>query len=127
LTALMRYVSEEYLAEITAHVQHANAWLGDRPDLVTGTNGLPDPASRGIGRVEFIWRAMPISTNVMPYRFWLMQRLHDAVAQQDSTGQAAVRATLTESGLDSLLDLRTTRRVERVNHLEVWGPVASGA
>ena len=125
LTALMRYVSEEYLPEITAHVQHANTWLSDRPDLVTGTNGLPDPASRGIGRVDFTWRGMPISTNVMPYRFWLMQRLHDAVAQQDANGQAAVRATLAEAGLDSLLDLRTARRVERVNHLEVWGPLAA--
>ena len=29
---------------------------------------------------------------------------------------------LPTSGLEPLLDLRTTRRVERSAHLEVWGP-----
>jgi hypothetical protein len=59
----------------------------------------------------------------MPYRFWLLQRLHDAVASVDATSQAAIRTAFSNAGLESLLDLRTIRRVERVNHLEVWGPL----
>ena len=34
----------------------------------------------------------------------------------------ALRSTFADAGLAPLLDLRTTRRVERVDHLEVWGP-----
>jgi hypothetical protein len=30
---------------------------------------------------------------------------------------------LVETGLSPLLSLKTSRRVERHNHLEVWGPV----
>jgi glutathione S-transferase len=123
LVAMMRYVAEEYLPEITAHVEYANEWLTQQTDLVTGTNGLPDPGARGIGKTAFAWRGIEIETAVMPYRFWLMQRLHDAVAAVDASSQAAIRTAFSNAGLESLLDLRTIRRVERVNHLEVWGPL----
>jgi hypothetical protein len=122
LVAMLRYVADEYLAEITAHVDYANQWLAERPELEAGTNGLKRPGDRGIGAVEFMWRGIPITTGVMPYRFWLMQRVHDAVESFDDEGRAAVRSTLAAAGLDALLDLRTDRRVERVGNLEVWGP-----
>lgn len=122
LVAMLRYVAEEYLAEITAHVAFANDWLAERPELEAGTNGLKRPGDRGIGAVEFTWRGIDITTGVMPYRFWLLQRLHDAVASTDAAGQRSVRATFAEAGLDPLLDLRTDRRVERIDNLEVWGP-----
>jgi hypothetical protein len=123
LVAMMRYVAEEYLPEITAHVEYANNWLAEQTDLVTGTNGLPDPGARGIGKTAFAWRGIEIETAVMPYRFWLLQRLHDAVAECDAASQAAIRTAFRDAGLESILDLRTIRRVERVNHLEVWGPL----
>lgn len=123
LVAMMRYVAEEYLPEITAHVEYANEWLTQQTDLVTGTNGLPDPGARGIGKTAFAWRGIKIETAVMPYRFWLLQRLQDAVASCSATEQSAVRAAFNNAGLEPLLDLRTIRRVERVNHLEVWGPL----
>ncbi len=123
LVAMMRYVAEEYLPEITAHVNYANDWLAQQTDLVTGTNGLPDPASRGIGTASFSWHGIDIETAVMPYRFWLLQRLHDAVASFDASSQTVIRTAFGIAGLESILDLRTIRRVERVNHLEVWGPL----
>jgi hypothetical protein len=123
LVAMMRFIADEYLPEITAHVAYANEWLTEQIDLVTGTNGLPDPGARGIGKTAFAWRGIEIETAVMPYRFWLLQRLHDAVASVDASSQAAIRTAFSNAGLESLLDLRTIRRVERVNHLEVWGPL----
>jgi hypothetical protein len=126
---MMRYVSEEYLPEITAHVEHANEWLGARPDLETGTNGLDDPAFRSLdkgpaGAATFSWRGIELTTGVMPYRFWLMQRLHDDLAEASADDQAHARGVFASVGLDSILDLRTLRRVERDGHLEVWGPPA---
>jgi glutathione S-transferase len=125
LLNMMRYVAEEYLPEISAHIDFANNWITERPDLETGTNGLKFPGARGIGTAEFAWRGTTIRTAVMPYRFWLLQRLQDAFETADEAGQAVVRSTFRQVGLEPLLDLRTIRRVERTNHLEVWGPLIS--
>ncbi len=130
LLALMRYVAVEYLPEISAHVEFANQWLGEHPDIQAGTNGLDNPADRGLtggrdGVATFDWRGQRLTTVVMPYRFWLMQRLHDAVALASSDEQAVVRQVFDRCGLEPLLDLRTLRRVERAGTLEVWGPEAA--
>ena len=120
LTALMAYVAEEYLAEITAHVAFANQWLeeqGDDPALVKA------PLGRGIGFTEFEWRGQRISTAVLPYRFYLLQRLTDHVAGASDTDQTAIRALFASTGLEPLLDLRTDRRVLRRDHVEVWEAV----
>jgi glutathione S-transferase len=124
LKSLMRYVSDEYLAELQAHVAYANEWLAERPDIAPGTNGLKDPAQRGIGMAEFNWRGHEIKTSVMPYRFYLLQRLTDCFSQAGDADQKAICELFAETGLETILELRTTRRVERANHLEVWGDAA---
>jgi len=131
LLALMGYVAEEYLPEISAHVEVANQWLAEHPAIEPGTNGLENPAARGLmngrgltgsGAATFEWRGLQLTTSVMPYRFWLMQRLSDDLAAADISAQTRVRAVFAATGLEPLLDLRTLRRVERQGHLEVWGP-----
>lgn len=132
LLAMMRYVAEEYLPEISAHVDTANGWLSDHPEIEAGTNGLDDPAIRGLtggrgldagGSATFSWRGIELTTTVMPYRFWLMQRLHDDLGSASADAQANVRRVFAGVALEPLLDLRTLRRVERSGHLEVWGPL----
>lgn len=135
LLALLRYVSDEYLPEITAHVEVANEWLAEHPDIEPFTNGLDNPADRSLkggkvhaggGTATFEWRSTQLTTGIMPYRFWLMQRLHDDLARVSTTEQDRVRHVFAGCNLESLLDLRTLRRVERRNHLEVWGPMLTG-
>lgn len=130
LLALMRYVAVEYLPEISAHVDVANEWLAERPEIEAGTNGLKNPADRSLsgGRDEdgpnsatFKWRGQQLTTGIMPYRFWLMQRLHDDLARASADDQAQARDAFRTGNLEPLLDLRTLRRVERHGHLEVWG------
>ena len=116
LKALMAFVAEEYLAEITAHVIFANQWLAENADAGPGKTGL----GRGIGMTSFDWRGHEITTAVMPYRFYLLQRLTDWVDAASGADQHAIRAVFAETGLESMLDLRTNRRVERKDHLEVW-------
>jgi hypothetical protein len=132
LLALMKFVAEEYLPEIVAHVETANRWLAANPDIKAGTNGLDDPAARGLsggrglagdGVATFEWRGQRLTTGVLPYRFWLMQRLHDDLADASNDDQARLRAVFASAELEAMLDLRTLRRVERSNHLEVWGPL----
>ena len=130
LIAMMRFVAEEYLPEISAHVETANRWLADHPEIEAGTNGLENPAHRGLaegrdpgGAATFEWRGIQITTGVMPYRFWLMQRLHDDLETADAEQQEQTRAAFRAGGVEQILDLRTLRRVERADHLEVWGPL----
>lgn len=114
LKALMRFVAEDFLPELAAHVDFANSWLADRPVLVAGTNGLDNPGARGIGTAGFEWRGHALSTAVLPYRFWMLDRLQAAVGD-------SARLLFEETGLGPLLALRTDRPVERRGNLEVWG------
>jgi len=116
LKSLMAYIAEEYLPEITAHVAYANRWLAEGQERDPRKWGL----GRGIGMADFEWRGQEISTVVTPYRFFMLQRLTDCVAAASAPAQAAIRALFAETGLESILDLRTSRRVERKGHLEVW-------
>lgn len=121
LRSLLAFVARDYLPELSANVAFANDWLDAQPDLVAGTNGLPDPAQRSIGRCSFVWRGHQVETTVLPYRFWLLQHIQDSAATLTGPHQASLAALIDEVGLPSLLTLETRRRVERRNHLEVWG------
>lgn len=122
LRALLRFVAEDHLPELRAHIAFANAWLAERPELVAGTNGLPKPGARAIGAAAFTWREVEIETAVMPYRFWLLQRLQDFADGSAPDCASAVESLLADTGLSEMLTLRTARRVERRDCLEVWGP-----
>ena len=115
LKALLRFVAEDYLPEVRAYVGFANAWLAERPDLEPGTSGLARSSERAIGRVAFDWRGETIEVGVMPYRLWLLQKVQDVVADN-----LELNTLLLETGLADLATLRTSRRVERANQLEVW-------
>lgn len=116
LKALMRFISEDWLPEITAHIEFANDWLAeqDAPQLKPGALG------RGIGMATFDWRGHTIRTAVMPYRFYLLQRLTDAFDALDASDKADIEALFEETNLAPVLRLKTSRRVIRENHLEGW-------
>lgn len=123
LRALMRYVSEEYLPEIAAHVSFANHWLSKNPDIKEGTNGLENSAKRFIGLASFAWRGIDMKTLVMPYRFYLLQRVQDSYEAATAEDREALNEIFEDTGLSDLLALKTMRRIERQGYLEVWGPL----
>jgi len=116
LKALMNFIAEDYLSEMTAHIDFANEWLAeqDAPQLKPGVLG------RGIGMATFNWRGHTIRTAVMPYRFYLLQRLTDAFEALDASDKRAIETLFETTGLAPLLRLKTSRRVIRENHLEGW-------
>jgi len=116
LKSLMKFIAEEYLGEITAHVDFANEWLVENAE----TDPREMALGRGIGMATFDWRGREITTAVMPYRFFLLQRLTDWVEGLKDANKQSVRALFADTGLETILDLKTTRRVKRKNHLEVW-------
>ena len=120
LVGLLAFIAEDYLPELGAHIAFANSWLAANPDISPGTNGLKNPGGRVIGLADFDWRGHRISTGVMPYRFWMLQRIQDAYAAMDSATQTRVGEVLDAAGLGAMLTLRTDRRIARQNYLEVW-------
>ena len=70
LKALMRFVADEYLPEITAHTAFTNQWLADHPNPAESTT----PKNRFIDATTFEWRGHEITTAVAPYRNFLLQR-----------------------------------------------------
>lgn len=121
LKALLRFVAEDYLPEVEAFVGFTNRWLAEHPGIEAGANGLPRTQDRVIGQVAFRWRGHEITVGVMPYRVWLLQKVQAVYDASTGADRAGLDALLAETGLSSLATLRTTRRVERRGHLEVWG------
>jgi glutathione S-transferase len=121
LKALLAFIAEDYLPEVRAFVAFANEWLAARPDIEAGTNGLERVQERRIGEVAFDWRGHRITVGVAPYRLYLLQKIQDVAKQATPQAQEGMRALLAETGLTDLLTLQTSRRIERRNHLEVWG------
>lgn len=132
LLDMMRYVCDEYLPEITAHLEFTNSWLAAQndEDVEPGTPcalslSASERTKRFIGRARFDYRGLEIETMVLPYRFFLLQRLQDCFAQASTNDQDKIRKIFRQTGLESLLDMRTHRRVERKDHLEVWGDASA--
>lgn len=114
LSALMRFVAQDFLPELQAHTHYLERWLSEQ---VEPTNA---PMDRSLGMVEFEWRGHTIRTAAMPYRNWMIQRLTDSVDASASSDRAQTRDLFAATGLLPLLDLRLSRRVERRDNREVW-------
>jgi glutathione S-transferase len=121
LLHLMQFIADDYLPEITAHVERANSWLELHPEIESGSPTNNKSMKSGLGLAPFVWRGAEIATVVIPYRFYLLQRLQDAYVRQSAEDRDAIRATFAATSLESMLTLRTSRRMERRNNQEVWG------
>jgi len=114
LKNLMNYVGEEYGAEFVAHVEFADEWLAKQ------TKAPDTKPERSMGFASFDWRGHRVNTVVMAYRFYLAQRLWDHFDGCSDADQSAIRALFSSCGVEVFLDKRPVRRVNRVNHQEVW-------
>jgi glutathione S-transferase len=123
LLHLMRFIADDYLPEITAHVERANSWLERHPEVETGSPTNNKSMKSGMGLAPFEWRGASIETVVIPYRLYLLQRLQDAFDCQPQSDQTANRTVFESTGLGSLFSLRTGRRMERQDNQEVWGEI----
>ncbi|MEM7666284.1 MAG: glutathione S-transferase N-terminal domain-containing protein [Pseudomonadota bacterium] len=121
LIKLMTYIAEDYLAEIIAHVAFVNDWLEQHPEVTEGTSTKDAIMQQPLGFAAFQWRGMDIQTVVLPYRFYLLNRLQDAVDRQSDDSRAPIETVFANSGLDDILTTRTKRRMERKDNQETWG------
>ncbi len=120
LMPVLKLIARDYLPEVRAFVAFTNTWLTEQEGLKAGDIVGGAPQNRFIGMCSFDWSGLTINAAVVPYRLYLLQRIQDAFMALGANDQALVRSTLEGAGLVEFLDLKTTRRVERRNHAEVW-------
>jgi glutathione S-transferase len=119
LRDVLRCVAEDYLPEIKAMIEFHNQWLAqNNPADGEAVGGLG--LARGIGICHFDWRGVGVDTVVMPYRVFMLQRIHDAYDGLSQADRDSVDALLAETGLCDIMTTRCDRRVVRQDNLEVW-------
>lgn len=119
LTALMQFIADDFLPEILAHNQFINAWLAAQSDLPH------EPMERALGMATFAWRGHEITSAVMPYRNWMIQRLTDDYDRCDADDRYQIRTLFASVGLVPLLETRLQHRVSRDGHREFWAAAPS--
>ncbi|NVD44285.1 glutathione S-transferase family protein [Qipengyuania atrilutea] len=118
LGPLLRQIADEIvpglmdrLAALEEHVSRGAA--------VPGEPVTDKPHRRIIGTVATRFMDAEYEGGVQPYTFLLWQRLLDAAGGDEDT-----RALFASCGLKKLVDTRLPVRVERKDHIEVWGKLA---
>jgi glutathione S-transferase len=118
LIPILQQIAADFLPELQMTVDTLNDWLAkhDAPAL----EGRP--AERGVVKGRFTLRGTPVQTIVAPYTMYKLQRVTDAWDGFDEAQRASLKDLLHTTGLAPMLSLKTRRRVERKDFLEVWGP-----
>lgn len=117
---LLNFVAEDYLPELIAATVFAKDWLAKQGASLN----VDKPLGRAIGKTSLNWRGHAIAVGVFPYRFWMLQRIQDAVSALPGADQTRIRDHLHQVGLEALLDLNPGRRIIRRDNREWWGAVA---
>lgn len=124
LKTLLRRVASDYLPEIEAMIAFQNDYLKtaeiSEGELIGGKE-----TTRQIGFCDFVWRDQKVTAMVMPYRVFLLQRIQDAYDASTESERESVDALLGETGLTNIVSARSTRRVDREDNREIWGPLTS--
>jgi glutathione S-transferase len=121
LLPVLRLLAQDILPEFQMAVATINAWIAQTPDIEVGTFASAASDGRGFRGGMFDLRGVQVRGAVTGYTLYMIQRVTDAFDALSAHDQALVKAQFTACGLDGLLSLRGLRRVERVNHREVWG------
>jgi hypothetical protein len=120
---VLALMARDFLPELQAQIGGAKAFLAAGP----AEPGTParDPATKfGFAPVTFALRGTPVTGLSTAYKLWMVQRLTDAFAAAPPADQARITAYFNSVGLAPLLTLTLPRRIDRVNHREVWGETA---
>lgn len=120
LRALLVHAAEELFPELTDKLDFLRRHVRELAPA-PGDPVAAKPHQRMIGRVETTFRGAPFESGAAPYTMYLWQRITDDYAAMSDEAKASVRALLADCGLTAFLDAERPFRVERRDHIEVWG------
>jgi glutathione S-transferase len=121
LLNVLGLVGRDFLPELQETIKAVDAFLATQGASVAGQCVTPKPHIKMLGEMHYEFRGKTLKGMVVPYRLYMLQRITDAFAALSPIEQVACYDALNSVGLGSLLSLTASRRVERSNHIEVWG------
>lgn len=118
LLDVLRVLAQDFVPETQAAANCINDWLAEnQPEAGTAAVGR---LAQAIGTAEFTVRGETITALAQPHRFYLLQRVRAIYAALDSTDRTSVDDMLEGCGLSAVLDVTLSRRITRLDNLEVW-------
>jgi glutathione S-transferase len=120
LMPVLQCMAQDYLPELRMVVQYSDRWLSEQGEIAANTPVTAKPSLRSLGSGTFTLRGVDCNTMVQPYTLYKLQRITDAFADLSLADQSSALAYFEQAGLQDLLTLRATRKVTRLNHIEVW-------
>jgi glutathione S-transferase len=118
---LLTLVAEDFLPEMQETVAMVNRHLETVPADIAWQCVTAKPHIKMLGTMQYLFRGEILDGMVVPYRLYMLQRITDYYQQLPKNSQATVAEFFRGLGLESLLTLKANRRVERHQHIEVWG------
>ena len=115
MIALLQQIAVDFVPETVAAAEFINRWLEAQGDLDPGT-----PLERGVGLAEFEVEGQALHGLAQPYRFYLLNRVHEDYDSLSPKDRGLVDEMLDRCGMSALIDTRLTRRIGRADNLEVW-------
>lgn len=120
LEPLFRHMAAELFPELTDKLAMLRAFV-IQTDPADGAPVTSKPHQRIVGTVPTAFHGQPFDSGVQPYMLFLWQRVTDAFDALSSEHRGSVTAWLDRAGLLALLTAPRPIRVERKDHIEVWG------
>ena len=120
LQAILCLVAKDFLPELTIAVSEIDQWLAENPN-VEGQCVTEKPRVKALKQMDYPFRGVTVTSMVIPYQLYMLQRITDFFAGCNASDKALLDEFYTALGLQDWLSLTASRRVERVNLIEVWG------
>ena len=115
LVEVLKQIAIDFVPETEAASQCVNEWLRGKPEHTV----LPVGVGKGVGVRSFNVRDSTITAVVQPYRFFLLQRVHDFFDALNDEDKNEVELMLRACNMHEVLNLRIDRKIGRRDNLEV--------
>ena len=118
LIPVLKILAEDFVPETLTAAELINNWLDEhQPESGAVAVGR---LAEALGTADFTVRGETITALAQPHRFYLLQRVQDAVIALSDEKQTAVRSILAGCNMERLLAAVLSRRIVRSENLEVW-------
>ena len=119
LMAVLRVVSQDFVPETIASAKFLNLWLSEQ-NPETGTPAIFQLGTSPLGSVEFQVRNHTINADIVPYRHFQLQRIHQIFDEVETKTQIRIKQILKSCDMADILNVRLNRSIGRKDNLEVW-------
>ena len=118
LIPVLKILAEDFVPETLAAAELINSWLDEhQPEAGAVAVGR---LAEALGTADFTVRGETITALAQPHRFYLLQRVQDVFTYLSDEKQAEISTLLEACGMKSLLAALLSRRIVRLENLEVW-------